>query len=105
MATVPTICACEGLSFDHNYKDDEEEQEYEDIVALYTTNCHMPREFSLLLISTYFFPIEDDKQEMNKKSFLKKLESCQYLFVRPNDIRKRFTDFVCENRARAMLPS
>lgn len=34
-----------------------------------------------------------------------RMKECGYLIIRPNELRKRFTDFVIMNRARALLPS
>ena len=33
------------------------------------------------------------------------MENCKYLFVKPIELRNRFTDFVYENRMRAILPA
>ncbi len=33
------------------------------------------------------------------------MKDCNYLLIRPNDLRKRFTDFVLMNQSRALLPS
>lgn len=34
-----------------------------------------------------------------------RIKDSNYLIIRPNDLRKRFTDFVLMNQSRALLPS
>jgi len=33
------------------------------------------------------------------------MEDSGYLFIRPHEMRKRYTEYVMQNKARAMLPS
>jgi hypothetical protein len=40
-----------------------------------------------------------------KQDFLSKIEDAEYIFIRPHELRKRFTEYVILNKARAMLPS
>ena len=34
-----------------------------------------------------------------------RMEECQYLVLKPNEIRKKYTEFVMFNKSRALLPS
>jgi len=85
---------------------------------LYSTNANILREFAQLTINTYLFPASSglltpdrnprdtfSSERLTRSDFLCKLEDCDYLLLKPNELRKRFTDYVLTNKARAMLPS
>lgn len=45
------------------------------------------------------------RQYLQKKDFLGLMHDSDYALLKPNDIRKRYTEFVMFNKARALLPS
>lgn len=65
----------------------------------------MIREFSVHLVSTFLFPQSDDRQYLMRSDFLKKLDDCAFLLVKPHELRKKYTEFVWQNKARALLPT
>jgi hypothetical protein len=40
-----------------------------------------------------------------RDDFIKRLEDCKYLLIKPHEIRKKYTEYVWQNRPRALLPS
>ena len=64
----------------------------------------MIREFAILLITTHFFPTTE-KQYLARQEFLLKMEDAYNVILKPNELRKRFTEYVLKNKDRAMLPS
>ena len=94
----------------------EDEADFQDLLALYSTNVNILREFAVLTINNYLFPLSaglltPDREShsgvdrLTRSEFLCKLAECDYLFLKPNELRKRFTEYVMMNKARAMLPS
>ena len=66
----------------------------------------MLREYAVLLITTSLFPVGQEKPpSMNKKEFKLKVKEADYLFLKPNEIRKGYSLYVIQNRSRALLPS
>ena len=83
----------------------------------------MLREFALHLEATYLFPVSFQgsgklasssgnlvqaplsKQFLQRKEFLNLMEETEYALIRPHELRKRYTEFVTFNKARALLPS
>jgi hypothetical protein len=49
--------------------------------------------------------ISQGKQYLMKKDFLKRMDDSGNLFIKPNELRKKYTEFVMFNKARALLPS
>lgn len=80
-------------------------EEFEDLLALYGTNPNMMREFAKILSSTYFFTNDDsEKRELSKKQFVNMMRDSQYILLKPNELRKRYTEYVIKNQYRAYLP-
>jgi len=40
-----------------------------------------------------------------RPDFIKKMEDSAYLLIKPHEIRKKYTEYVWQNKARALLPS
>ncbi len=77
-------------------------------MALYSTNVHMLREFALQMEQLYFFPMtakKSHKTVLNRKDFVKRVEDSNFIIFRPNEMRKKYTEFVLFNKPRALLPS
>lgn len=75
------------------------------MLNLYSTNPSMMREFAKILSSTYLFPSNEDRSELRRDEFLKIVQEFQFSLLKANEIRKRYTEFVCQNKMRAYLPS
>jgi len=93
-----------------------DEADFQELLALYSTNANILREFAVLTINNYMFPLSaglltPDRDShsgidrLSRSDFLCKIADCDYLFLKPNELRKRFTEYVMMNKARAMLPS
>ena len=80
------------------------EEEFDELRKLYFNNHNIISEFISEIINSYLFP-NDDKLFLMRADYLLKMEQCNYLFVKPIELRLRFTDFVYQNRVRAMLPA
>ena len=65
----------------------------------------MLKEFSIHLSDSYLFPSSDDKQYLMRQDFIRKMEEHAYLLIKPHEIRKKYTEFVWQNKARALLPT
>lgn len=114
---IPCIAVGEILNTQRRFESDQEEDDFLELLALYSTNSHMLKEFALHLESTYIFPVSFQssqrmqtvvsgaKQFLTRKDFLKMMNDSSYIILRPNDLRKRYTEFVMFNKARALLPS
>ena len=79
-----------------------------ELLALYSTNAHMLREFALHIEQIYFFPLTSKKVSktvLTRKDFIKRMEDSNFILFRPNEIRKKYTEFVLFNKPRALLPS
>jgi hypothetical protein len=42
----------------------------------------------------YLFPSTEEKQYLVRADFLKRLDDSAYLLLKPNEIRKKFTEYV-----------
>lgn len=42
----------------------------------------------------YLFPTTDDRQYLQRGEFLKRMEDCVYLLIKPNEVRKKYTEYV-----------
>lgn len=114
---IPCITVGEILKVQSRFESGQEEDEFIELLALYSTNAHMIKEFALHLESTYIFPVTfqstqqrqpavaGGKQYLSRKEFIKVMEQCGYIILKPNEIRKKYTEFVLFNKARALLPS
>jgi hypothetical protein len=58
------------------------------------TNSNMLREFAVLLITTHLFPSSTEKQYLTRQDFLTRMEESNHLFLKPHELRKRYTEFV-----------
>jgi len=72
---------------------------------LYTTNSAIIKEFSYYLSNSFLFTSDEDRMALRKIDFQIKIENTNYVLVKPNEIRKLFTEFVINNKSRALLPS
>jgi hypothetical protein len=105
LVMIPCIVVGNVLQKKGKFMSPNDREEFEDLLALYGTNPNMMREFAKILSSTYFFNNESvEKQELSKKQFVNLLRECQYVLLKPNEIRKRYTDYVIKNSYRAYLP-
>jgi hypothetical protein len=122
LAYIPSIAVGDVLNQSHRFQVEQEEDCFLELLALYSTNANMLREFALHLEATYLFPISFQgsgklasssgsggaplsKQFLQRKEFLNLMEESEYAIIRPHELRKRFTEFVTFNKARALLPS
>ena len=81
-------------------------EEFYELVALYSTNSNILREFAVFIESSYLFPDKSQSaQYLTRKEFLKRMEESEYLIIKPNELRKKYTQFVYNNKLRALLPS
>ena len=71
---------------------------------LYSNNAELMKEFAFEFSSQIFFPSFEKKKELRKYHFYKRLQEASFILLRSHDIRKRFTQFVIENKTRALLP-
>lgn len=65
----------------------------------------MLREFANQVASQYLFPNPEERQYLMREDFMKRLEECKYLLLRPHEVRNKYTEYVWQNKARALLPS
>lgn len=62
LVKICSICTGELFEQDgYKFKSEEEEEEFLDLMALYTTNTNMPREYGLVLIAKYLFAASSDR--------------------------------------------
>jgi len=40
-----------------------------------------------------------------RAQFMKRMEESNFILIKPHEIRKKFTDYVIQNKARALVPS
>ena len=104
---IATIAVGEILNSTRRFTSEADDSDFQELLALYSTNGNMLREFSNHLSSLYLFPVTltEEKQYLNRQEFLKRIADFQYLLVKPNEVRKKFTEYVWQNKARALLPS
>lgn len=103
---ISAIAVGEILNSVRRFTSDSDDSDFQELLSLYSTNANMLREFSNHICSLYLFPSTlDDKQYMQRAEFLKRMEDCVYLLIKPNEIRKKYTEYVWQNKARALLPS
>jgi len=74
-------------------------------MQLYTTNSNIVKEFAIFLINTFFFPSLEEKQYLSQTEFVKRMEDSKYAILKPYELRRLYTEYVFQNRQRAMLPS
>jgi len=83
-----------------------EDSEFQELFGLYATNSNMLREFANQVASVYLFPYSaDDRQYLMREDFLRRMEDCKFLVIKPHELRKKYTEYVWQNQARARLPS
>ena len=105
MTYIPSIIIGDTVSLQKKFSSDQEEEQFEELMQLYTTNSAIIKEFSYYLSNSFLFTSDEDRMALRKIDFQIKIENSNYVLVKPNEIRKLFTEFVINNKSRALLPS
>lgn len=58
-----------------------------------------------MVCNDVLFPMTEDKDYLTRQDFFDKMADCNYVILKPNDLRKKFTEYVYQNKARAQMPS
>ena len=100
---ISCIVVGEILSSERSFSHDQEEFQFTHLMTLFQTNAYILKEFAIFLDSTYLFPFfhsksnSPSKRMLNKRDFVLRLSDCNNMLIKPNDLRKKFTDFVLMN--------
>jgi len=65
----------------------------------------MIKEFSIAVCCAYLFPSSEDNSRLSKQEFFKKVQTANFFFLKANELRKRFTEYLIQNKHRALLPT
>ena len=98
LAYIPCIAVGENLNSARRFQTDDDDLEFQELLSLFSTNSNMLHEFALHIINACLFPSMDEKQYLNRTDFQAKLQTCGYLLVKPNELRKKYTEYVLQNR-------
>ncbi|CDW88208.1 UNKNOWN [Stylonychia lemnae] len=102
---ISCIVVGEIINSVRRFQTDTEDSEFQELLSLYSTNANMLREFGNHIASIFLFPSSEDRQYLMRPDFIKKMEESAYLLIKPHEIRKKYTEYVWQNKARALLPS
>lgn len=102
---IASVAVAEILNSTRRFPSALEDAEFQELFALYATNSNMLREFASHAASSFLFPASEARQYLVREDFLRRLEDCKHLLVKPHELRKKFTEYVWQNQARARLPA
>jgi len=58
----------------------------------------MVRDFAIFMIDSYLFPSTESRQSLFKMDFLKIMECCNYILIKPFEMRKKYTEYVLTHK-------
>ena len=70
LAYIPCVAVGENLNSARRFQSDAEDQEFQELLSLYSTNSNMLKEFAIHIISTYLFSSAEEKQYLVRADFL-----------------------------------
>jgi len=61
LAYIPCVVVGEILNASRRFQVEGDDIDFQELLSLYTTNSNMLREFAVLMISTFMFPLNQEK--------------------------------------------
>ena len=87
------------------FEDEEDEIQFEEMHKLFTTNPLVLREFANSINDSVFEQLETKDRpynSFNKKYFQLQMQGLDYKYIKPEEMRQKFTEFVMMNQALAL---
>jgi hypothetical protein len=80
------------------FEGDSNLKNFQDLRQLYTTNNGIIRDFAYSMIDTHIFPPSEKRPSLFMNDFIKIMEQCAFMFIKPHEIRKKYTEYVYTHR-------
>ena len=95
---ISCLIVSDILEENRKFEGDSNLKNFQDLRQLYSTNNGIIRDFAFSMIDTYVFPSLEQRPSLLKQDFMKIMETCNYVFVKPHEIRKKYTEYVYTHR-------
>lgn len=98
LVIISCLIVSDILEEKKRFEGDSNLKNFQDLRQLYTTNNGIIRDFAYSMIDQYIFPQSDKRSSLFKNDFVLIMEQCSNLFIKPHDIRKKYTEYVYTHR-------